>query len=185
MAVTLQQTGRTATSVSFSVSGITADRQTYIWAVQRQEWMTLPDAKSAGYVASYYTFGGDNGTISVNFDVFSVQEYKVWQFVVCNTENGSITETSDILNTVLKFEYDNALTKTAGNTIDITVDDMKRLNLFALYMRSWVLDEESQYYPLDGVAAGEDIDADYLVLPADNIREGASRQRFSTRPDNN
>lgn len=185
LAITLQQTGRTDTGITFSVSGITQDRLTYMWIVQRQEWMTLPDAKSAGYIASYYTFGGDNGTISVNFDVFSVLEYKVWQFIVKNFVDGIETDSSDILNTVLKFEYDNTQTKTAGNTIDITVDDMKRLNLFALYMRSWVLNVESQYYPLDDVLSGDNIAADYLALCGRNILDVASSQSNSTLPNKN
>lgn len=183
MSVTLQQTGRTKTGVSFSVNGITGDRSTYIWIAQRQKWLTLSDAKSAGYIASYYTFGGDNGTISVNLDVLSVQEYKVWQFQVHNVVDGTTTESSGVLNTVLKFEYDNTQTKVAGNTLDVTVSDMKRLNLFALYIRSWILDEESQYYALENVAEGDDIHAVYLSICGSNILDAASSQTTSTLPN--
>ena len=172
MAITLQQTGRTTTSVTFSISGITGDRQTYIWLPMlggSNKWTTLSAAYSLGYVSSYSATDSYNGNITVNFYSRDTEIYKVWEFYVYNYANGNPTESSNILDTVLAFQYDNALTKSTGGNIDITVNDMRRINLFASYMDSWINNGTGTYYPLTSNVKGDSIFAVYLTQPARNI----------------
>ncbi|MBQ7718746.1 MAG: hypothetical protein IJT38_05545 [Clostridia bacterium] len=180
MSIILQQTSRTQNSVTFSISGITNDRMTYVWMPMMSsngQWVSLSSAYSLGYVKSFSTTSNTNGSITVEFYQSDANEYKVWQFYVANYSGGSATETSEMLNTILKFEYENTSTKHSGSSVDVTVDDLRQLNLFGVYIFDWIIYSEggASYYPLKNASSGDPILAKYLVLPAQNIYNAANK----------
>lgn len=180
MSIILTQTDRTENSVTFSISGVTGDRKTYVWMPMMStngQWISLSDAYSLSYIKDFSTTDDRNGEITVTFYSEDAEEYKVWQFYVYNYVGSDVTDASEMLNTILYFDYDYSSTKYPGDTIDITVNDLRRINLFAMYIYAWIIweDEEGcQYYPLDDADSGYSILADYLVLPAQNIYNAAN-----------
>lgn len=184
MAINLTQTDRTATSVTFDVDGITDDRQTFIWIpdplIDGGDWLTLSDAYSLDFIQSYSTSGGVNGTITVNFYASDTLEFKVWEFFVCNYVGGSPTDTSEVLDTILKFEWDNEATKYTGDDFDVTVSDLIRLNNFSSYMNAWIAFGDGLYYDLEGIESGDDFWNGYFLLPAQNIYDTADYLSSST-----
>ena len=173
--INLTQTARTATSVTFSVSGITDDRQTFIWMplLGTPDWITLATAYSLGYISSYSASGGNNGTITVNFYASDTVEFKVWEFQVGNFISGNPTAWSSVLDAILKFEWDGAATKYTGNDIDITVDDLRRLNNFGSYINAWIIGGEGSYWDLVGIVTGDGLWNEYIRLPIQNIHDTA------------
>lgn len=137
MAIRLAQVGRTTTSITFSVSGITGDRQTLIWIpfISTPAWYTLSGAKTLGYISNYSTTSDTNGNITVNFYSSNTQNYPVWKFKVSDDN----TIWSGILFTIIKFEWDGVTTKVTGDDYDITHNDAVRFSLFASHIKSWLM----------------------------------------------
>jgi hypothetical protein len=188
MAITLRQIGGDIDTVRFSVSGIANDRQTYIWIWQQEDWIALDDAWKRGYISSYSTALGNNGVIAVVPDSASIASgHKLWAFYVANVKDGVTTETSEVLYTVLGFEYDGEAEKYAGGEVDITINDLQNINRFGEKLSYFIAkNDETEYYPLGDVRPGDVIFADYIVLPAQNILAAAkscSTAKLSNRAD--
>lgn len=188
MAVKLAQTERTKNSVTFSVSGITTDRRTWVWVETLAEWVILSEATVADGITDIETDGGDNGTITVYFDSAAIKSgYKVWAFCVDDysiAEKKVISE-SDILYTVLFFDYENTTEKVIGKSIDLTVEDFKNMGMFAVQLFVFLGEYQSDldfYYYYDDVFQGYDIYADYLLLPAKQIYNAANKLTIKQLP---
>ena len=175
--MTVEQVDRTKNSVTINVSGLTGgDRQTSVYIPgDVDRWYTLWDAKTAGYVSNIVVadYGNNNGDITI---VMSSKYLKIGaKFVeleVANVNNGDDDHWVRLV-TFLKFEYHNEATngymKYSDEDIDITVEDMREINDLARTIRMVCVDDDFLYYPLDDVASGDPILADYLKLPAQNI----------------
>ncbi len=183
--MTVSQIGRTKNSVTINVSGITeGDRQTKVWIPgnflnsTNGKWYTLQNAKSAGYISDYYVadITANNGDITVYMNENYLNEgFRIVAFNVENiSSSGSLLNSIEIFNAVLKFEYERSFPKYQGNDIDITVADMKEINLFGLYIDAWIIGGEGRYYTLDGVSIGDNIYYEYLWQPAQNILNAAN-----------
>lgn len=185
MAITLTQTGRTATSVTFSISGIAnqwSQRQTWIWNTIRREWVTLQTACSEGLISSYSAEGDPNGSITVTANRQYAAEYKVWQFRVQEMLDGTTVSSSNVLNTILKFKFEKSARKSPDAPLDITVKDLQNFNFFGSYIDSWINNGQGSYWILDSVSSGDPILADYLYLPAEHIYNAASAINSSNFP---
>lgn len=181
MAVKLAQTDRTKNSVTFSVSGITTDRRTLIWVETLEEWVVLSNATVADGVTDIDTDGVNNGTITVYFDSAAINSgYKVWAFKVQDYDiaNKEVISESEILYAGLLFEYENTPEKEAEKSIDLTVKDFKNMGMFAvrlfIFLGTYQSDLDACYH-YDDVFQGDDIYADYLLLPAKQIYNAANQ----------
>ena len=98
--------------------------------------------------------------------------------VVLNVSNVKSDSGTKIKSTnfyaVLKFEYERSFPKYLGNEIDITVNDMKKINLFGLWIDYWIMRGEGFHYTLDNVMSGDSIYYEYLWQPAQNILNAAN-----------
>lgn len=173
--MTVKQVDREVNSVTINISGMTeGDRRTSVWMPDNGEWFTLQEAKANGYISDFYVadLNDNNGDITVVMPYDYYKEYKVVDIKVenVNTQSG---DSWVMLNAVLKFEYENSQTKSPGNDIDITVADMKAINLFGRYINYWLNVGDGLYYSLEGVDVGDAIFADYLSRPAQNILDAA------------
>lgn len=171
----VEQTQRTTNTVVINVSGITEGaRSTYVGFSDTKineydsDWLTLQEAKDYGYISNFYV----TSTASANGEILVTladENYKVIQFKIVN-----ITDDEDriiTLPTVLEFEYDGFQTKDVGSEIDITVRDMRELNLFASCICSCTTGEDSPCETLDDVYAGDPIYADYLATVSSNLQK--------------
>lgn len=151
MAIEIWQTGRTATSVTYKVSGLmpTDTAEKYIYIPWQQQWRTLEYARQNTLIAGFSEIGeiGNIRRITINLNPDSVEDpdapdingFKVWQvYVVGYDVNGRLVGASGILNTIVAFQYDGEQLKYSGDPIDITVNDFKRLNWFAHYIYYWI-----------------------------------------------
>lgn len=183
--MTVAQVNRSTNSVTVNVSGITeGDRQTYVWITNTildstdGVWYSLQKAKNYGYISDFEVtdINANNGDITIYIPDKYAKEYKVWDIKVenINTSDGDFWI---VLNTVLGFEYDNSFPKYAGDTIDITVNDMQQINLFGGYIDSWINSGDGIYYPLDDVFEGDSVFAEYFVTPSQNIWNTAYNNR--------
>lgn len=176
--MTVSQTGRTTNSVTITVSGITSgDRATYIWLPDLQSWSTLWDAKSAGYVSDIEVVNLNNNNGDIKVILGSKYLNAGYKCVDLKVENRS-ADTNElmqwiVLTTILEFKYDKSYPKYAGKDIDITVSDMREINLFGAYIGSWIGSVVGEYYPFDGITTGDTIYHYYLKLPAQNISNAA------------
>lgn len=171
--MTVTQVGRTANSVTINVSGIdygTGSRQTLIYIPKVEDWYSLSEAKALGLIDDYEVSAVDsaNGDITVYFFQEDIETNKVWQFEIAHIK-ASGGYAFAYLNAVLGFYYDGASVKYSGNMIDITVDDMKSINLFGAYIGGWIGETDALYYPLEDVEKGDIINAEYVYQPAENI----------------
>ena len=186
--MTVTQVGRDTNGVTINVSGITkGDRQTYIWIPgillnsNDGDWFTLQSARDRGYVTGIYVadYTTNNGDITVWVSEEYYSEIKVIDLYVMNGinigESNQVIYSELMIPTILDFEYENSRTKVSGADIDITISDLRDLNLFGFFLDHWVYGgtESGYYYPLDDVFVGDDIYADYLRQPADLIYETA------------
>jgi hypothetical protein len=190
MAITLQQIDRTELSVTFSVSGITNDRATFIWIpdplIEGGGWLSLDPLKSTNiydFIDSSYSTNPTNGDITVYLYPENVLLFPIWEFVVINYIGEEAGIQSEILDTIVKFDYENTNTKSIGNSIDITVADLRKINLIGSYIDSWINLGEGTYYPLNGVTNGDRMFADYLLLPTQNIHDTATALTSTKLPD--
>jgi hypothetical protein len=178
--LTVTQVGRTTNSITINVSGITqGDRQTFVWieySSKKYDWFKLDVAYTKGYISDYTPKAADNpssnGNITITFKN-SYWPYKVAFIKVANV-NTTAGDKEIQIKTVFKFEYDNSSTKYSGNDIDITVADMRRINLFGSDIDTLISgnkpeDGGGSYYALTSVGSGDSIFADYLNLPAQHI----------------
>lgn len=187
--MTVSQVGRTKNSVTINVSGITqGDRQTYIWIPGKLfnsdngEWYTLQNAKNAGYISDFYVadLTANNGDITVYMSSSYLSAgFRVVDFNVKNVNNPS-GDSWIAVSTILKFEYNYSFPKYQGEEIDITITDMKEINLFGSYINSWVGGGTGWYWYLDGVMPGDNIYAYYLKDPAQNILNAAYNCSYLT-----
>jgi len=176
--MTVTQTASTPSSVTITVEGMadSSSRQTYVWITDTigiGDWMTLTNAAQNGYITIQTDPYVNNGDIKIGI-AKAYRDYKVWQFEVREL----IDENEDyynwvIISTILGFEYENANTKVSGEPIDITVEDLRQINLFGLYIDWWIGNVEGVYYPLDDVNSGDDVYWFYLADPAININNAA------------
>jgi hypothetical protein len=177
--MTVYQYGRTKDSVTICVEGITegARRTTvYIPYAPLNEngdrFYALDDAKLKGYINDFDTVSIDgvaNGYITVTVTKeYLDYDIKCLQFKVENIET-SYGDSWVILSAIFEFQYQNAKSKSEDTEIDITVKDMQEINLFGLYIKSWIAGGEAYYYPLEDVFSGDYIFAEYLNLPAQNM----------------
>lgn len=127
---TLKQVGRTDTSFTFSVSGITGDRSTELWIDEKQEFVTLSNAVEQGYIESFSADSAMNGNITIHMVPYIGKIYPVWKIIVSDLRNGTWS-VSNLLVALLRFDWDGEQTKTSGAPFDITAADADRLNLFA------------------------------------------------------
>ncbi len=187
--MTVKQVGRTTTSVTINVSGITeGNRQTYIWMPStilnssKGEWIPLGEAATLGYITAIETdFEANNGDITVELPKKYYKDFKVVQFEVHNVDTQS-GDSGVFISTVLKFEFENNpdYDKIPGEDIDITVNDLKTINKFGWNIAYWMCVDKNGnpthdglHYPLDGVVSGDPIFAFYLSQPASNIAYAA------------
>lgn len=183
--MTVTQVGRTANSVTINVSGIdygTGSRQTEIYIPKEKEWYSLSDAKASGFIDDYEVSALDsaNGDITVYFFQEDIETNKVWKFEIAHIK-ASGGYAFAYLNAVLGFYYEGTPVKYSGNMIDITVDDMKSINLFSAYMGGWIGETDALYYPLEDVEKGDIIAAEYVYQPAENILSAA--ENAESKPD--
>ena len=173
--LTVAQVGRSCNSITVRVSGITeGDRETSVYVPAAGERLTLQQAKEYGFVSDFYVadLSANNGSITIEIAdrYLSCKVIKVYVKNI-NTSTGDKTV---LLPAVLDFEYENGFPKVTGGEIDITVLDMKEINLFGMYLDLWIGgSDETFYYTLDGVSKGDDIYYEYLALPAQNILNAA------------
>lgn len=173
----VEQTGRSENSITVTVSGMTeGDRQTYIWITDvvlgenDGALFTLAQAKSKGYIDGYDVtdFDDNNGDITVYFPDSYIQKCLLCTLIIRNIVGDSYTDMK--IETVLAFVYENTIDKKPGEVIDVTVGDMRKINLFAAYIVKWIGENaEASYYPLEDIEAGDEIKFKYLLLPAENI----------------
>lgn len=173
----VEQTGRSENSITVTVSGMTeGDRQTYIWipdvvlGENEGALFTLAKAKSKGYIDGYDVtdFDNNNGDITVYFPDSYIQKCLLCTLIIRNIVGDSYTDMK--IETVLAFVYENTISKQSGVAIDVTVEDMRKINLFAAYIDSWIGENaEAAYYPLEDIEAGDEIESVFLHLPAENI----------------
>lgn len=126
----LKQIDRTDMSFTFSVSGITGDRQTELWIDEKQDFVTLSNAVEQGYISSFSADSAMNGNITIHMVPYIGKLYPVWRALVSDLRNGTWVS-SNLLVTLLRFDWDGEQTKTSGAAFDITAADANRLNLFA------------------------------------------------------
>ncbi|MBQ5851656.1 MAG: hypothetical protein IIW54_12730 [Lachnospiraceae bacterium] len=178
--MTVKQVGRKKNSVTINVSGITdGDRQTSVWMPadvinsSTGMYFTLQDASRYGYITSFYVASLDdaNGDIEIVVsDAYLNKGYRLLDVKVEIVKNKQVVSWLNI-NTILGFNYEKSATKVAGEEIDITVKDMRELNLFGYYMCLWMANPEERvlYHTLEGIQKGDVIYADYMTTPAANI----------------
>lgn len=201
--MTVTQVGRDINGVTINVSGITkGDRQTYIWIPESLlntsvgKWFTLTEARDRRYVTGIYVadYNTNNGDITVWVSEEYYSKFKVIGLYVKNginidTPNEVIYSQTPTLYTILDFQYENSKEKVQGAEIDITVSDMRGLNLFGIDVYAWIhpdpVDDPDNYgwYPLDDVIAGDEIYADYLRAPAKLICETAYKLKDYIEPN--
>ena len=174
MAIEITQTGRTATSITFSVSndGTWINRYTSIYCYAADDFYGLETAAQLELIDSFSTTGGLNGTITINFNTEDTVENKIWPVYVENLDgdNNSI-EGTDILYCILAFSWDNSATKVIGNNFDITVNDLKRLNLIAYTMFALIgSGTPKSFYQFLNDHTGDSVYAVYITDAAFNIR---------------
>lgn len=180
MAVKLSQVDRSKNSVTFSVSGITTDRRTLVWVQTLGDWVVLSEATVTDGITDIVTDGVNNGTITVYFDKAAINSgYKVWAFLVqdYSIAKGEVLSESEILYTVLLFDYENTTEKVKGEPIDLTVKDFKNMSMFAwwLYKYLGTFDRNiDEYYIYDGYGTGDVIYAEDLSRPAEHIHNAIS-----------
>lgn len=176
--MTVEQTASTINTVTINVSGITdGARSTYIGISDGKMyeddgwWLTLRDAKDHGYIFNYevQSTASANGYIIVTMDD-DYLDYKVIQFKVVHIKTDG-TEETVIFPAVLGFEYERSKTKRRDSEIDITVKDMREINLFGACMYSCITGEYVWANTLDGVYSGDPIYADYLAEPVSRMLE--------------
>ena len=182
--MTIKQVGRTTNSVTINVSGITSHyRKTYIWIpgailnASSGQWYPLQQAKDNGYISDFYatSVDGVNGDITIVIPNWYLQ-YKVVDLTVENVHaNTGDVIASAYLETVLDFKYENSFPKAKGEDIDITVADMRELNLFGKYIDLWVNGGGGGYLwnDLNDEVSGDKIYAYYLRDPAGNMYDAA------------
>lgn len=182
MALRVAQVDRTTNSITINVSGITeGSRRTSVWMPSGMlnsssgKWYTLYDAKDNGYISDFYVvdYATANGDITITVsNKYLNKGYRVVDVKVENIDTAAGDK--DIwLSTILDFEYENSFPKKSGSEIDITVDDMKELNLFGLYIDYWINGGDGIYHPLETAQSGDEIEAVYLWQPAKNILDTA------------
>lgn len=181
--ITVEQVARSYNSITMNVSGmLEGDRQTFVLvspdvrgdtSTDEWEWYTLQTAKANGYISDFYVtdLGNNNGDIEVTIPYQYAKTHKVWRFCVRNLVDGAV-KADVVINTILGFEYDYTETKVTGEVIDITRNDMLQTNLFGTQIGSWAADLYTYYYA-DSDMGYTEIDYDYLLLPAQNILNGA------------
>lgn len=183
--MTVSQTGRTKNSVTVNVSSFPTDkgyRQTYVWIPSEQSFYTLTDALAAGYISDYEANYPDptnvaNGDITITISDDYTDVYKAWDIKIECVTDGAVYEWVNI-HTFLKFEYENAKVKEAGDVMDVTARDLHSINLFGAYIESWTVENgNGNYHILDGCVAGDEIYADYLLTPAQHILTAAAANR--------
>lgn len=173
--MTVEQVGKKTNQVTIRISGITeGDRQTHIGIPKQilnpnaDEWMTLSTAQTNGYITFVTDLNANNGDITVTFNKkyldLGVRRAK-FKVANVNTEYGG----EIWITTFLKFEYANTFPKVSGEDIDITVKDLREINLFSRDISVGIGGFEYGYYPLNGVSAGDSIFAEYLSAPANNL----------------
>lgn len=125
--ITLKQTGCTEYSFTFSISGITGDRQTFLYIPEKQEWVTLANCVEQGYIESFEATGNPNGRITVHIVPYIAELFPVWKVEVSSYSDGK-NQMSVVLTAFTRFEWDGAEVKESGSPFDITAEDMNRLN---------------------------------------------------------
>ena len=197
--MTVSQVNRTTNSVTINVSGITqGNRQTYIWIPgdvlnsNNGKWYTLQKAKSYGYISGYdvVSYESNNGDIRIYVsDEYLEVGHRAVDVTVINLPDGYVSSgvrDDDIDNAltwiyltfVLDFNYENSFPKLAGEEIDITVNDLREINLFGVDIYNFVMGSTNgEYYPLSSADKGDKIKAEYLRLPAQNIWNTAYNKR--------
>jgi hypothetical protein len=87
--------------------------------------------------------------------------------------------------TILRFQYDNTVTKTPGKKVDITINDLQRINDIGAYINKWIIGGSGLRYTFSEDDRGTNIQATYLTLPAENIYDTAVSLGSTKLPNSN
>ena len=141
MALSITQTDRTNSSVSFSISGLWSDRKVMIWIPWENQWYHITEALNNNWIDTYWFSGNQNGTanIYINSDYTGDDGFHVWDFQILGYNGSTIVQASDVLHTILKFEWDGGgANKLKDNIFNFSQDEMARMEDFIANMYYWI-----------------------------------------------
>lgn len=168
------QTAKTINSITVTVEGMNSgDRQTYISLYPPYaagSYYTLSEAQQLGLITfEVANLVNNNGDIKIIFPDHYLTEHQVCKISVMNVFNG-VPYNEVIIPCSVGFDFEKASLKVAGKEIDITVGDVKKINLFCNGLYSAYTNENPAYeYTFENITSGDYIYKEYLETPISNM----------------